>query len=62
MGKYAPLKKYLANCGKDEILMTFADMERIIGSPLPKSAVNRAEWWGNESKNSSIFNSLSQIA
>ena len=53
MGKYDPLRKYLANCGKDEILMTFADMERIIGFPLPKSAVNRAEWWGNESKNSS---------
>ena len=53
MGKYDPLRKYLANCGKDEILMTFADMERIIGSPLPKSAVSHAEWWANESNDSS---------
>lgn len=53
MGKFDPLKKYLANCGKEEIIMTFADIERIIGFSLPASSVNHAEWWANESNNSS---------
>lgn len=54
MGKYDPLEKYLANYGKEEIIMTFADIERIIGFSLPASAVNHAEWWANESKDSSF--------
>ena len=43
MGKYDSLEKYLANYGKEEIIMTFADIERIIGFSLPASAVNHAE-------------------
>ena len=54
MGKYDSLEKYLANYGKEEIIMTFADIERIIGFSLPASAVNHAEWWANEGKDSSF--------
>lgn len=50
MGKYESLKTYLQNRGADEVPMSFAEIERIVGSKLPPSQQNRA-WWSNNPSN-----------
>lgn len=47
MSKYTPLYDYLRRKPVSEIQMTFADVERVLGDLLPKSAA-RPQWWGNE--------------
>jgi hypothetical protein len=47
MAKYDPLESYLTRHGSDEIELGFAELERIIGDPLPASAT-RPQWWANE--------------
>ncbi len=47
MAKYDQLETYLARKGAAEIQLGFADIERIIGQMLPKSA-QRPQWWANE--------------
>ncbi len=48
MAKYDPLGRHLRRKGGADVLMTFDDVERVIGAMLPKSASLPA-WWGNES-------------
>jgi hypothetical protein len=49
IGKYDPLRQYLQSQAKrDEVAMTFAEVEAIVGS-LPSSARTRREWWLNDS-------------
>jgi hypothetical protein len=50
MSKYAPLRRYLAENGGERIAMTFAEIERIIGVPLPPSRRYPA-WWSNNPSN-----------
>ena len=38
MYHYAPLKSHLAGQAADRIPMTFAEIERVLGRPLPPSA------------------------
>jgi DNA-binding transcriptional regulator YiaG len=45
-GKYEPLYQHLRRSGKDELTLTFAEIERLIGGNLPESAYERG-WWGN---------------
>ena len=47
MGRYDPLKNYLIQCGSEEVALSFADVEAILGSPLPSSARNYDAWWAN---------------
>lgn len=47
MAKYDPLRKHLRRKSPAEVVMTFDDVERVIGGMLPKSA-SLAAWWGNE--------------
>jgi len=49
--KYAPLGTHLAGL-KDEWLASFADLEAILGFPLPDSALRYAAWWANHSSGS----------
>jgi hypothetical protein len=51
MGKYSPLADFLRAQRRDEVPMTFAEIERIVGSPLPRSHRYRS-WWSNNSFNS----------
>jgi hypothetical protein len=51
MGKYAPLGDYLASRPTPEIAMTFADIERVIGSALPPKAQGHRAWWSNNPNN-----------
>lgn len=47
MGKYEPLRDYLASRSGDEEAMTFGQLERLVG-PLPDSAREHRAWWGND--------------
>jgi hypothetical protein len=51
MGKYTALADYLHAQKRDEVPMTFAQIERLIGYKLPASHRYRA-WWSNNSFNS----------
>jgi hypothetical protein len=47
MGKYEPLRDYLAGRPGNEEPMTFSQLERLVG-PLPDSAHQHRAWWGND--------------
>ena len=42
--KYQPLGDYLATLEADEVALSFADIERIIGAHLPAGAYSRLFW------------------
>ena len=44
MGKYEPLGAYLRSAAGSEIVLTFAQIERIISARLPDIAM-RSQWW-----------------
>jgi len=46
MPKYDPLSGHLRRQRQDELELTFAEIERILGSMLTKSAA-RPQWWAN---------------
>jgi len=50
MSKYEPLTKFLNQASTAEVPLTFAEMERIIGQPLPASKKYPA-WWSNNPSN-----------
>ncbi len=43
--QYLPLHKYLVNRFADSVVLTFAQLEDLIGCPLPDSARAQPEWW-----------------
>jgi DNA-binding XRE family transcriptional regulator len=46
--KYYPLYEYLRSLGQDETaLLTFDEIERVIGASLPHSARGSRAWWAN---------------
>ncbi len=45
--KYYPLFDHLRQSGKAEVVLTFAEIETLLGSALPKSALQRKNWWSN---------------
>ncbi|NGO51796.1 DUF7662 domain-containing protein [Allomesorhizobium camelthorni] len=50
MGKYTPLRSYLARQDKDRVPMSFDEIERLIGEKLPASKKYPA-WWSNNPSN-----------
>lgn len=48
MGKYEPLTHYLENRAEEIWEAKFADVERILGFALPRSAHDYAAWWANQ--------------
>lgn len=52
--KYDPLKKYLAERTDPVIHLSFGEIERIIGGPLPASARRHRPWWANERSGSHV--------
>lgn len=44
-GKYAPLHEYLANRFADSVVLTFSQIEDLLGSALPDTARAHQEWW-----------------
>jgi hypothetical protein len=44
-GKYGPLHEYLANRFADMVVLTFGQIEDLVGSALPDIARVQHEWW-----------------
>lgn len=50
MGKYAPLREFLAKQGRELVPVKFAELESILGLRLPRSKRYPA-WWSNNPSN-----------
>jgi hypothetical protein len=50
MGKYDPLKDFLESQGTERVPVKFAELESILGFPLPASKQYPA-WWSNSPTN-----------
>ena len=46
--KYAPLYRFLDSLNVRSRRMSFSEIERILGLPLPPSARAHREWWAND--------------
>ena len=51
MSKYDPLGHFLAKSRYDEVPMTFAEIERLLGFSLPPKAQKIRAWWSNNPDN-----------
>jgi hypothetical protein len=54
MSKYDALGRYLQAQRRDEVPMTFAEVEKVTGAKLPRSAYVHRPWWSNNDSNSVI--------
>jgi hypothetical protein len=52
--RYDPLRRYLAERSEPVVHLSFAEIERIIGGPLPASARRHRPWWANERSGSHV--------
>jgi hypothetical protein len=50
--KYDPLRAYLDRLAGPREQLTFAELEAILGGPLPPSAHRCRTWWGNDTSHS----------
>ncbi len=50
MSKYEPLQQHLMGQRGLQAPMSFLDIERVLGAPLPRSARRHAPWWANETE------------
>ena len=48
MTKYSPLRDFLARQQSDQVRLGFAEVEKILGGPLPHSAYEHQAWWAND--------------
>lgn len=53
MGKYSPLERHLKNVSEStkEIVLTFKEIEDILGFSLCRAAHSYRAWWGNQGNN-----------
>jgi hypothetical protein len=56
MSKYSALGTYLRTQKSEEVPLSFKDIERITGEPLPPSAHKHRPWWSNNPDNSTMTN------
>ncbi len=54
--KYCTLGEHLLQNEKDQLTMSFSDVEKVLGFPLPKSARKFRTWWANDSTHSHAVN------
>lgn len=47
MSVYEPLKRHLSATDASELRMSFAEIEALLGRPLPASARRHPSWWSN---------------
>lgn len=53
MAKYDPLRAMLgtrAAKGETRVTLSFAEIEEVLGEPLPRSAREYQAWWANEAE------------
>ena len=51
MTKYAPLESHLRDSGREDVPMTFKEIEHVIGAQLPPSAFKHRALWSNNPTN-----------
>jgi hypothetical protein len=51
MGKYEPLTHFLARSTTSQLPMSFEEIERLLGFPLPASSRSHRAWWSNNPSN-----------
>ena len=51
MPKYYPLEQFLKSRRTEEVPMTFAEIEKVIGRALPEKASGHRAWWSNNPSN-----------
>jgi len=56
VSKYDSLRVFLEQQSKPHIRLSFKDIERIIGSKLPKSAYTYRAWWANDRTHTHALN------
>jgi hypothetical protein len=50
--KYDPLERYLAGAPGATLTLSFAELETIVGAPLPAGARSLWSWWANTPRSS----------
>ncbi len=53
--KYEPLNKFLKSKGSNRIVMTFLEVEEILGFQLPISALKYMAWWDGASQHTQAY-------
>ena len=48
MSKYEPIRTYLTNSRNQNEILSYSELEIILGFTLPDSAYTHREWWANE--------------
>ncbi len=48
--KYQPLLEYLRRSNQPEVMLSFAEVEVLLGDRLPDSARSQRGWWSNRSQ------------
>ena len=48
MNTYDPLREFLSRQSAEEIVLAFAEIEKLTGEPLPDSAKKYDAFWANE--------------
>ncbi len=56
MSKYTLLKYHLLMSGKPYVILTFKQIEEILGYSLPNSAYVHRAWWGNDLRHTQASN------
>ncbi|MDI1326716.1 MAG: hypothetical protein PSV23_07930 [Brevundimonas sp.] len=51
MSKYEPLTQFLSAQRAQEVPMSFSEIERVLGFPLPEKASGIRAWWSNNPSN-----------
>ena len=54
-GQYLLLYKYLENRYADTVVLTFAEIEDLLGFPLPDLARQQQEWWTGRQTNGANY-------
>jgi hypothetical protein len=54
VGKYEALGQFLKGQPTEEVLLSFSEIERVIGGTLPPSAYAHRPWWSNNPSNSAM--------
>ena len=47
MSKYEPIPQFLVSHHTDSVRLSFGEIEKVLGFPLPKSAYEYEAWWSN---------------
>ncbi|MDR2545466.1 MAG: hypothetical protein LBD03_08025 [Methanobrevibacter sp.] len=56
--KYGPLRAYLRKVKEDYVVLSFGEIESVIGDYLPDSAWTHTAWWVNNGHYHAVWNDV----